>query len=144
MASMRRVRRDFRKEVLRLVSSGEGNFEKLIELAGSFFGRDVGYEVLIKSFLGSEVSNAVSYLRSEGAIETVGKKWKPASELQPEDVDIIQIRRLKRIRGELKEEIRLAHHFGRIDEATAASKMLKVVTEQLSSAEVLQPETVQA
>ena len=74
MSSIRRVRRDFRKEVLQLISSGDGNIEKLVETAGRFFGRDVGYEVLIKTFLHNEVSNAVSCLRSDGLIETIGKK----------------------------------------------------------------------
>ena len=38
MASMRRVRKDFRKEVLRLVSTGDGDIETLTHLAGRFFG----------------------------------------------------------------------------------------------------------
>lgn len=136
MASIRRVRKGFREEVRRLVSTGEGNFESLVELAGKYFGRDVGYEVLIKTFLGTEVGNAVSYLRNEGLIETVGKKWKLSSDLQLEDVEIISVRRLKRLRGELKAEVRLAHNFGRTEEAIAASKMLDIVSQQLTSVEV--------
>jgi len=34
MASMRRVRKNFRKEVLRTISTGDGNIETLIEIAG--------------------------------------------------------------------------------------------------------------
>ena len=131
MASMRRVRRNFRAEVLRLVSSGNGNMETLTKLADGFFGRDVGYEVLIKTFLGSEVSNAVSFLRNEGHIETVGKQWKPAGELTDDDVTIISTRRLKRLRGELKSEIRMAHNFGKVEEAVLASRMLELVNEKL-------------
>ena len=139
MASMRRVRKDFRKEVLRLVSTGDGDIETLTHLAGRFFGHEVGYEVLIKTFLGSEVSNAVSCLRAEGFIETIGKQWKPVTELKGEDVDIISIRRLKRLRGELKSEIQLAHKHGRVDEAIAASRMLEIVSQQLKGSESHEP-----
>lgn len=135
MASMRRVRKDFRKEVYRLISAGDGSIDKLVEVAGRFFGRDVGYEVLIKTFLQSEVSNAVTCLRSEGHIETVGKRWKLTEELRPEDVDVISTRRWKRLRGELKSEARLAHDHGRISDATAAGQMLSLVSSMLASQE---------
>lgn len=131
MANIRRVRKDFRKEVLQKISTGDGNIETLIALAGRHFGNNVGYEVLIKTFLGTEVSNAVSYLRSEGAVETVGKKWKPVSELQSDDVDVISHRRFKRLRGELKAEIKLDHDHGRTDEAIIASKALDMISEYL-------------
>jgi len=133
MASLRRVRRDFRKEVLRLIGTGDGNIETLIKLAGSHFGHDVGYEALIKSFLGSEVSNAVSFLRNEGLVETVGKQWKPTDDLRDEDVEIISTRRLKRLRGELKAEVRLAHEHGRTEEAILASRMLDLVSTKLAT-----------
>ena len=102
MASLRRVRKDFRKGVLQLISAGDGNFETLIELADKHFGRDVGYEVLIKCFLGSEVSNAVSCLRNDREIETVGKKWKPVGQLEKSDIEVISTRRKKRLRGEFR------------------------------------------
>lgn len=133
MASIRRVRRDFRKEVDQLISSGVGSIQKLIEAAGRHFGHDVGYEVLIKTFLHNEVSNAVTTLRSEGRIETIGKQWKPVSALDPSDVEIISLRRLKRMRGELKAQVRLAHQHGRIDDAIAASRMLEIVSSELHS-----------
>ena len=131
MPSMRKVRKDFRKEVLRQIRAGDGNIENLVETAGQHFGIQVGYEVLIKSFLQSEVSNAVSQLRNEGHIETIGKKWKAADELQREDVSIISVRRLKRLRGELKSQIRLDHDHGLIDEAAEAQRLLEKVEKML-------------
>ena len=127
MASIRRVRKGFRKDALRAVSAGDGNIEKLIEIAGKHFGSDVGYEVLIKSFLGSEVSNALTYLRGEGLVESIGRKWLPASELTTEQSTTVSTRRWKRLRGELKEEVRFAHEHGMIDEATRASELLALV-----------------
>jgi hypothetical protein len=115
-----------------LISSGNGSTEKLIEAAGRHFGHDVGYEVLIKTFLHSEVGHAVSYLRTEGHIETVGKQWKPTSELRPEDIDIISLRRLKRLRGELKAQVRLAHQHGRTEDAIVAARMLELVSGKLA------------
>ena len=133
MASIRRVRRDFRNEVNQLISSGEGSTEKLVEAAGRHFGYDVGYEVLIKTFLHNEVGNAVSSLRSEGLIETIGKQWKSTSELVPSDVAIISLRRLKRMRGELQAQVKLAHQHGLVEDAVAAGRMLEIVSNELSS-----------
>lgn len=130
MASIRRVRKDFRREVLRLISSGDGNIQKLVEAAGKHFGHDVGYEVLIKTFLQTEVAYAVTFLRNEGHIETIGRQWKPVGLLHPEDATVILSRRQKRIRGELKELERFAHKFGRFDDATAAAQMLAVSGQQ--------------
>ncbi len=135
MASLRTVRKHFRKEALRLVSSGDGNVEILKRLAGSYFGHQVGYEVLITSFLQNEVSNAMSYMRSEGHVESVGKKWKPVADLNEGDIDILSIRRLKRLRGELKAEIRLCHEHGRTEAATSASDMLAIVSARIESAD---------
>ena len=130
MASrMRSVRRRFREEVLRSISSGHGHTEELIQAAGRLFGRNVGYEVLIKTFLASEASNATSQLRIDGLVESVGKQWKPIGGLNPEDVDTILIRRKKRIRGMLKSQVRLAHQNGRIEEATEASEILAALGE---------------
>jgi hypothetical protein len=136
MASLRRVRKHFREEVLRSIRAGEGNFETLMRCAGKHFGHDVGYETLIKTFLGTEVSNAVSVLRNEGHVETVGKKWKLADQLQMEDVQIISLRRLKRLRGELKQEIQLAHAHGLTEEAVAAARALEAIEAQLATVEV--------
>ena len=127
MASIRRVRKGFRKEVLRSVSAGDGNIEKLMEIAGKYFGHDVGYEVLIKTFLGSEVSNALTYLRSDGLVESVGRKWLPATELTPEQSTVVSSRRWKRLRGELMSEVRFGHEHGLIEEATKASELLSMV-----------------
>jgi hypothetical protein len=132
VASLRRVRRNFREEVLRLIRAGEGDMQTLLVLAGRYFGNDVGYEVLIKTFLGSEVSNAVSYLRSEGEVETVGKQWKMSADLQDDDIDIISVRRLKRLRGELTAEARLHHQHGRIGDAEVAGRMLSIVSDRLA------------
>jgi hypothetical protein len=127
MASMRRVRKNFRKAVLRTISTGDGNIETLIEIAGKHFGHDVGYEVLIKSFLRNEVSNSLSCLRTEGLAETVGRKWKPADDLTMEESAIVSTRRWKRLRGELKAEVEFSHFHGLIDEATKASELLAMV-----------------
>jgi hypothetical protein len=142
MASIRRVRRDFRKEVFQLISSGDGSIQKLVEAAGRHFGHFVGYEVLIKTFLHSEVGNAVSCLRTEGQVETVGKQWKSIASLQSEDVEIISLRRLKRLRGELKAQVRLAHQHGRVEDAVAAARMLEIVNGEFSVRQERQQEEV--
>ena len=140
MASMRQVRKRFRKEVHRLISAGGGNTEMLMDIAKVMFG-EVGYPKVLETFWRSELSNAVSHLRNEGLVETIGKKWKPVDELQPEDVDVISTRRFKRLRGELKAEVQLAHKHGRIDDATTAARMLDLVSQQLGGdADVAQPE----
>lgn len=129
MASLRRVRKSFRKEVLRAVSTGDGTIETLINnVAGKHFGRDVGYEDLIKSFLGTEVSHALAYLRSEGLVESVGKKWIPAAELTAAESTVVSTRRWKRLRGELKSEVRFAHEHGLMDEATKAAELLAMTS----------------
>lgn len=142
---MRSVRRNFRKEVLQCVNAGDGSIERLTELAGKFFGFQVGYELLIKSFLNSEVSNAVSQLRCQGEIETVGKQWKPVSSLNPDEMRGILLRTRKRIRGELESTVRRAHQFGFAEDAIDATKALSALamveeaieareTEELSAA----------
>ncbi len=135
MASLRSVRKRFRKESLRLVSSGDGNVEILKQLAGSYFGHQIGYEVLINSFLQNEVSNAMSYMRSEGEVESVGKKWKPVADLNEEDIDVLSSRRLRRLRGELTAEIRLCHEHGRTEAAISASEMLAIVSARIVTAD---------
>jgi len=134
---MRRVRKNFRDGVLQSVSTGDGSIESLMTLAGQHFGHQVGYELLIKSFLGTEVSNAVSYLRSEELIETVGKQWKTVSTLESSDIGIIALRRLKRVRGELKSAIRLSHAHGRTEEAVASARMLEIIESQIISEETV-------
>jgi len=138
MASIRRVRRDFRKEVLELICRGDGNTENLVEIAGRHFGHDVGYEVLIKTFLHNEVSNAVTCLRTEGLIETIGKKWKPVEQLQSEDIDVISIRRLKRLRGELESGLKLATDYNRAKDAEVVGRMLELVSHQLQNEELVE------
>jgi hypothetical protein len=140
MASIRRVRKDFRKEVLSLIQQGDGNIETLLRLAGDYFGRDVGYEVVLRAFLGSEVGHAVAYLRNEGLVESVGKLWKPASELDDNYVARISNRRFKRIRGELKQGIKLAHDHGLVEDAVMVSKMLETMLNRLPALEP-EPET---
>lgn len=127
MASMRRVRRQFREDLLRSVGAGQGNTDDLMRLAGEHFGRSVGYEELIKTFLRSEVQAGLSVLRNDGHVESVGRKWKSVDNLNEEDVDVISTRRLKRVRGELKAEIRLAHEHGRFEDAVAATRMLDLL-----------------
>jgi len=131
VASMRRARKNFRKEVLRLISSGDGNIETLKKLADGFFGEDVGYKVQIAAFLNSEIANALAQLRNEGLIESIGKKWKVNSELTGDDVTVISARRMKRLRGELKAEGKLAHEHGRLEEAAIAGTMLNIVSSRL-------------
>lgn len=135
MASIRRVRKNFRQEVLRLIESGQGNWENLMRLAVEHFGKDVGFDVVLKAYYQVEVSNAVSHLRNEGRIETVGKQWKPVAELDDSDVDVISTRRLKRIRGELKTQVRFAHEKHRVDDAIKAAQVLGVLSAMISEEE---------
>ena len=137
MSSMRRVRKNFRKDVLRLINSGDGDIETLMKLADDFFG-DVGNRLIWRTFRGSEVGHAVSYLRNEGIVESIGKLWKPAGELTSNDVGIISTRRMKRVRGELTREIKLAHDHGLTEEAVLVSKMLDTMSSRLPA---LEPET---
>jgi hypothetical protein len=117
--SLRRARKNFRKEIHRTVSAGEGDSKSLMELADAFFGTNqVGYHEVIKSFCQAEVNNATSQLRNEGLIESVGRQWKPVDRLASEDIDLIQVRRQKRVRGELKAGMRMAHERGDIKLAT--------------------------
>jgi len=117
------------------IDRGEGSLSQLIQIADRLLGRDVGYELLIKTFCANEVSNGLAQLRNDGLIESTGKLWKLTSNLETEDVDIIHVRRLKRLRGELKSEIRLAHEHGRVEDAVNAGRMLEIVQQQLLAAE---------
>ena len=76
-------------------------------------------------------------MRLDGKAESTGLLWKAANCLESEDIDIISVRRLKRLRGELESEIRMANEYGRVEDATSASMMLGIVTARL--AEVLPP-----
>jgi hypothetical protein len=99
-----------------------------MDLAYSHFGRnECGYHAVLKAFNQGEVNNAVSQLRLEGKIETVGRQWKDAEALQSEDVDIIIIRRMKRLRGEAKSLGVFAHEHGRTEEAISASNVVSIV-----------------
>lgn len=77
------------------------------------------------------MSNAVSQLRNEGHIESIGKKWKSLDDLRSEDVDIIVNRRQKRIRGELKEQVRFNHAHGRTEDAITAAMALAAIESQV-------------
>ena len=131
MRSIRSVRRDFRKEVLQMISAGEGNLEKLMQLAAVTIGNEVSNSQLVRSFLHTELSNAVSQLRNEGEIETIGKQWKPAANLNESDVETISVRRLKRIAGELRSQLRLDHEHGRTESAIETADSLAVVMRHL-------------
>lgn len=128
MASLRRVRKNFRKEVHQLIKAGEGNLKNLMALADSHFGsNDCGYHAVLRAFHAGEVNNAVSQLRLDGEIETVGRSWKSTENLQSEDVDIITLRRMKRLRGEAKSLAKFAHDHGRTEAAISASHVVSIV-----------------
>lgn len=128
MSSLRRVRKNFRKEVLRLIKSGEGNLKNLMSLADAHFGsNDCGYHAVLKAFHAGEVNNAVSQLRLDGEIETVGRSWKSTENLESADVDIITLRRMKRLRGEAKSLAKFAHEHGRTEAAISASHVVSIV-----------------
>lgn len=128
MASLRRVRRNFRKEVLQLVKSGAGNRENLLKLAEAHFSsNDCGFAAVLGAFYASEVNNAVSQLRIDGEVETVGRSWKSIEDLQSADVDIITLRRMKRLRGEAKSLAKFAHEHGRTEAAISASHVVSIV-----------------
>ena len=128
MASLRRVRKNFRKEVLQLIKAGEGNLKNLMALADAHFGsNDCGYHAVLRAFHAGEVNNAVSQLRSDGEIETVGRSWKSTENLQSEDVDIITLRRMKQLRGKAKSLAKFAHDHGRTEAAISASHVVSIV-----------------
>lgn len=127
MSSLRRVRRNFRKAVLQLIEAGEGNSEKLMKLADEFYGsNDCGYKSVLKAFHQSEINNAASQLRIEGLVETVGKSWKSIEKLEQSDIDVITIRRMKRLRGEAKSLVGFAHNYGRTEIATTAANVASI------------------
>jgi hypothetical protein len=143
MASLRRVRKNFRKEVHQLIKAGEGNLENLMTLADSHFGsNDCGYHAVLRAFHAGEVNNAVSQLRLDGEIETVGRSWKSTENLQSEDVDIITLRRMKRLRGEAKSLAKFAHDHGRTEAAISASHVVSIV--KVDEAEISVVENVEA
>lgn len=137
MSSMRPVRKGLRKEIMLAIKDGDGHPKSLAKIADRLLGRVVGYETLIKTFCANEVRNALAQLRLDGLAESTGMLWKAADCLESEDVDIISVRRLKRLRGELESEIRMANQYGRLDDSKSASMMLGIVTARL--AEVLPP-----
>ena len=137
-SAIRTVRRQFRKELLMELASGEKHLSELVEIAGRLFGHEVGYETLIKAFLAGEVAKALSLLRLDGEAESVGKVWKKTESLTGDDVDILSLRRFKRVRGELKAEVALAHAYGRVEDAITASQMLAIVTQKLHTEEAKQ------
>ena len=135
MSSMRQVRRNLRREIMLAIDDGDGHPKSLAKIAGRLLGQDVGYDTLIKAFCAYEVRNALAQLRLDGKAESTGMLWKAADSLESEDIDIISVRRLKRLRGELESEVRMANQYGRAEDASSASMMLGIVTARL--AEVL-------
>jgi hypothetical protein len=128
MASLRKVRREFRKALLTAVKQGKRNTRDLVALADAHFGsNDCGYHAVLKAFNVAEVNNAVAFLRQEGHIETVGKEWKPVEELDQDDALKITTRRMKQIRGLAKSTTRFAHEHGQIEEAIRASSVVNIV-----------------
>lgn len=150
MASLHRVRKQLRKALLNAVSTGKGDTKSLKAITREIIGNDVGIERLLDNLYASEVSKGMAVLRSERLVESVGKDWKLLASLDSSDVDTISLRRLKRLRGELRAELRLAHEYGRFDDAIRASKMLETLTGKLeevaekSSSKVLEPSLVEA
>jgi len=143
MASLRRVRKNFRKEVLQLIKAGEGNLKNLMALADAHFGsNDCGYHAVLRAFHAGEVNNAVSQLRLDGKIETVGRSWKSTENLQSEDVDIITLRRMKRLRGEAKSLAKFAHNHGRTEAAISASHVVSIV--KVEEPEVVTDQSIEA
>jgi hypothetical protein len=100
----------------------------LMKLADQHFGaNDCGYKAVLTAFLLGEINHATSSLRNDGQVESVGRLWKRAGELHEEDVAIIQKRRKRRIRGELKAGVRLAHNHCCTEDAVALSRALDVL-----------------
>jgi len=147
MASrMRSARRRLRKEALRLIMSGNGDRATLDRVACEIMGREVGIEEVTAYFYANEISNATKQLRIAGDVESVAGRWIETSKLSDADVESISVRRLKRLRGEAKAQLKLAHDHGRIDEAAMAGRLLEVIgyelTKRESSGEVEEVETV--
>ena len=127
MASLRRVRRSFRKAMLQLIEAGEGTYDNMVKLADEFYGsNDCGYKSVLTAFHQGEINNATSQLRTDGRIETIGKRWKAVEKLESSDVDVIIQRRVKRQRGEAKALVTFAHNHGRIEVATSASNVAHI------------------
>lgn len=129
--SMRTVRRELRQQLLAAISVGSGDLRELVKIADHLLGQEVGWELLIRTFSHTEVQHGLAQLRLDGKVESAGKVWKLVGNLESEDVDTISTRRSKRLRGELKAEIRLAHEYGRTEDAIAASKMLEIIEARL-------------
>jgi len=142
MASIRNVRRQLRKELLKAVVAGNGDLKTLVRIAREIVGNDVGVEKMLAAFYPAEVSKAMSVLRSDRLVESVGSDWKAVANLDATDVDTISLRRLKRMRGELREEERLAHEHGRTEEAVVASRMLELLAPAIKEAEPVVMEVV--
>ena len=88
------------------------------------FGVEVGVTTLMEAFCRNEVSKALAQLRLDGHVESIGSIWKAMESLNLEDADSISIRRLKRLRGELRSEVALNRKFGRWEEAALAQSLL--------------------
>jgi hypothetical protein len=128
VASLRKVRKELRKAMLIAIKQGKRSTRDLFALADAHFGsNDCGYHAVIKAFVMSEVNNAVSFLRQEGHIETVGKEWKPVEEIDQDDALKIMARRKKQIRGLAKGATRFAHEHGHTEDAVCLLNVLGIV-----------------
>ena len=139
MASrMRSARRRLRKELLQCIDAGKGDIATLGQTACAIMGHEVGIEEVTNYFYANEVSNAMKKLRVDGEVESVGRLWMRVGSLSEENVETISIRRLKRLRGESKAQLRLAHDHGRIDEAVAIGQLLEILNQELVKREVVE------
>jgi hypothetical protein len=126
--SLRKVRREFRRAVKHAIESGKRNTRDLLTLADAHFGsNDCGYRAVLNAFIKSEVNNAVSFLRQEGLIETVGKEWKLIADIDQDDALKITARRMKRLRGEAKSLTKFAHDRGMTEVAVTAANVVNIV-----------------
>ena len=127
MASLRSVRKAFRRELRQLMASKGGYLlpHEGVALARAMFGREVGVDDLMESYCANQFNAAMAYLRSDRVAESVGREWVAVSQLKPEQVDGVTLRRLKRIVGELRSQVALDHETGRTEEAVKHSLALR-------------------
>jgi hypothetical protein len=110
-------------------------------VAREIMGRDVGVEELMESYYANETSNAMKQLRIAGETESVGGVWMRVADLTEANVETISVRRLKKMRGELKAQMTLAHDHGLVGDAAFAGRMLEVLHQELAKRETVEAET---
>lgn len=142
MANYRKVNKQLRKHLLEAVTKGSGDSETLKQIAREIIGNNVGIERLLDNLYSSAVAQGMAILRSEGHVESIGKNWKLATLLDSDDVDTVQLRRLKRMRGEAVSQIHLAHKHGRIDDATYYASVRDSLNERIAASEAVVAEEV--